>query len=177
MSAPMLDVGALYQRYRNEMWAVAYSALRGTGQEHLAGDVVHDVVLDLLTRPPAAPVKNWTAYLVRACRNKATDKLRSAHYRHGGGPLEAPDHPPTVEFIAEDVVNQVGQQLDGARLWDALALLDPRDRQILWEYKANQRPRDDVARQFGVSPSRVSQIVTAAMETLRERLKEEGVER
>lgn len=39
------------------------------------------------------------------------------------------------------------------------------------------RPRADLAREFDVTPARISQISTEALERLREKFREEGLER
>lgn len=168
------DIGALYLRYRVVLRAVADSVLRDTPQRDQVEDVVMEVLTSLRERPPEDPVRNWEAFLVRATRNKATDVLRSAAVRHHGGPLEDVQHPQTDQFIAEDVAERVDDERAGAAVWHKLSLLDSRDRRILWEYKARGRRREDVAREFRITPARVSQISTASLKILREALLEEG---
>lgn len=168
------DIAALYLRHRVVLLAVARSVLRDTPQRDHVEDVVMEVMTSLGERPPTGPVHNWEAFLVRATRNKAIDLLRSAAARHQGGPIEDDQHPKTDQFIPDDVAERVDNQRAGADLWDKLCLLDPRDRRILWEYKALGRPREDVAREFGISPARVSQISTASLKTLREAHLKEG---
>jgi len=177
VSAPHPDFAALYLRHRQAMHAVAHSVLRGTAHEDFVEDVVMTTVASLLENPPAYVVTNWEAYLVRATRNKALDLLRSAVVRHAGGPIEDHHHPATDQYLGDDVAEWVDDLKEGALLWDKLAMLDPRGRRILWEYKGLGRSRDEVAREFGISPARVSQISTQALKTLHDELLKEGLQR
>lgn len=182
MSTPTPDFEALYLRYSHVMHAVAGSILGGTALASDVEDVVHDTIVSVIERPPSDPVANWEAFLVRATRNKAIDHLRSAQARHDGGPTEEHHHYDQLQahrdrpeqYVAEDVAERIDDERAGAVLWDKLAELDDRDRRILWEFKALGRPRQEAAREFGISPSRVSQISTQALRTLRDELLKEG---
>lgn len=177
MSTPHPDIGALYIRHREPMHAVANSVLRDSAFAGSVEDVVMETISSVIANPPKEQVDNWEAYLVRATRNKAIDLIRSAAARHAGGPIEGHQHPATDQYIADDVAQRIDAVEDGALLWDKLAVLDPRDRQILWQYKALGRPRDEVAREFNITPSRVSQVSTKAMTTLHIELSKEGLHR
>lgn len=177
MAAAPHDLAALYLRHRDAMFAVAYSVLRGTARVSDVEDVVMATVASLLDKPPTEPLINWEAYLVRASRNKALDLLRSAAVRHAGAPIEQDPDSATDEFIADGVAERVDDSRDGAVLWDKLALLEPRERRILWEYKGKGRPRSGVARVFGISPARVSQISTQTLRTLCDEIVKEGLQR
>lgn len=168
------DIGALYLKYRQTMRAVAGSVLRDTAHRDDVEDVLMEVLTTLAEKPPHKPVSNWEAYLVRATRNKAIDMVRSAAARHAGGPIEDHHHPATDQYLADEVAERVDSERAGALVWDALAVLDDRERKIVWQYKALGLPRAEVAQAFGIDPSRVSQISTAALTKMREALPEEG---
>lgn len=168
------DIGALYLKYRQTMRAVASSVLRDTAHRDDVDDVLMDVVTTLVEKPPSKQVTNWEAYLVRATRNKAIDLLRSAAARRAGGPVEEHHHPAIDQYLADDVAEHVDSLRAGALVWDVLAVLEDRERKILWHYKALGLPRAEVAAAFGIDPSRVSQISTAALKKMREALPEEG---
>lgn len=171
------DLGALYLRHRVAMYAVASNVLGGRGLQAHVEDIVMDVIADLLARPPREAVKNWEAYLVSATRNKAVDLIRSAAVRRSGGPL-SPEQEPTVdEHIADDVAQSVDDRMLGGHVWDLLARLEPRDRRILTECVMHERPQEQVAREFGISRSRVSQICSDALRTLQAELTKEGLQR
>lgn len=174
MDPAALDFAALFSRYRESMYGVAYSVLRGTGHENAAEDVVMETMASLMERPPGGDVANWEAYLVRATRNKALDLLRSAAVRYAGGPVDDHDKDDRTTSVEDDVIERVDAERGGGRVWDALSVLGERERQILWKYKALGRPRADVAAEFGVSPARVSQISTQALKTLQSELSKEG---
>lgn len=170
-----VDFAALFLRHRDVMYAVAYSVLRGTGHEDSAEDVVMTTMASLIERPPVGVV-NWEAFLVRATRNKAVDVLRSAALRHAGGPMDDHDISDPTSSFEDEVMESVDAKREGALVWDALSVLEARERQILWQYKALGRPRADVAAEFGVSPARVSQISTQALKTLHSELSKEGLQ-
>lgn len=176
-SAPQPDVGALFLRYRDSMYAVAASVLFSAGRSDDADDVVMDVMTGLLGKPPTGPIENWEAYLITATRNRAIDLIRSANVRHHGGELPATEPIDRLDDTYEAVIERVDDHVLGGHLWDLLAHLDQRSRRILWEYKVLGRPRADVAREFGVTPGRISQVSTEALEQLREMFREKGLER
>lgn len=175
MGASTPDFGALYLRHRERMYAVARSVLKGTAHRDHVDDVVMETMVTLMDRPPAEHIENWEAYLVRATRNKAYDLLKTAHARHAGGTLEPQHDPATDQYLADDIAERVDRQHDAAVLWDSLAVLDTRERSILWDYKALQQPRSEVARKYGISSARVSQISTQALTTLLHELAKEGI--
>lgn len=171
------DWPALYLRHRGAMYRVAVRTLWKSGLAAQAEDVVHDAFTSLMASPPVQPVNNWEALLIRAVKMKAIDLLRSAATVHAGGTLDADVLPDVVDNLEDEVATSVDAVSDGAVLWDSLAMLDERERQILWEHKALGRTRDAVARDFNISPGRVSQICIAAMQKLQPALREGGVQR
>ncbi len=176
-SAPQPDPGALFLRYRHSMYAVAASVLRSAGRADDAADVVMDVMTGLVGKPPTGPITNWEAYLITATRHRAIDLIRSANVRHHGGELPATERIDRLDDTYETVIDRLDDRALGGHLWDFLAHLDHRSRRILWEYKMLGRPRADLAREFDVTPARISQISTEALERLREKFREEGLER
>ena len=85
----------------------------------------------------------------------------------------------------DDVVAAAGHEPNGY-FWegvaqlvapDLMAQLDPRDRYAVFEVKGKGRSRDDIARELGVSPPRVSQITTATLRKLRDAFGKEGLQR
>ena len=171
------DIAALYLRYREAMHGVAASVLRGPGLLDYVEDVVMDVVTSVMEKPPEETIENWEAYLVRVTRNKAIDLVRSAHVRHHGGAIPIGADPPADDYTADAAAERVDDQVLGGHLWDLMAQLDPRDRYAVFEVKGKGRSRDDIARELGVSPPRVSQITTAALRKLRDAFGKEGLQR
>ena len=165
------DLAALYLRYRDSMYRVAASVLRGAGLMEDTGDVVNDAMMSILRNPPKN-VKNWEALLVTVVKRKALDKAKSAHVKHHGPPLDLRVHdvPQTID-IADDI-----EKLERAEeVRELLSRLEHRYRYVLWEVVALKRPRAEVAKELGVTPARVSQMKTQALRMLRELMTEEEV--
>lgn len=173
-ATPPPDWAALYQKHREAMYRVAARTLRGAGREAEAEDVVMAAMESLMKKPPR-DVANWEAMMVKATIRRALDLLKSAEVNHASG-VELVDHDGALPgTLQDDVAEAVDRQRDAAAAWDALSSLGVRHRQVVWEYIAKGRSRDDVAAEFGVSPARVSQIATKALKELKEVLEREGV--
>lgn len=161
------DLGALYLRYRDTMHKVAASVLREAGLSSQAADAVQDTMLSIIASPPPN-VRNWEALLVRAVKRKALDRIKSAHNRHTShAPID-----PTVDMadgvdVAEDVAADLDLKQRAAVAWDSLCVLDDRDRRVVWDVVALQRPGIEVAREHSLSPGRINQIVDRALDELR----------
>lgn len=168
------DWPALFLRHRVAMYRVAASVLREGGLADRAEDAVMDAIMSLMNSPPPG-VREWEAILVSAAKRRAIDILRSASTRHAG-PTLADDHDrPADSYVADDVAEYVDRQRACAVLWDKLAVLDARHRTVAWECVAMGRPRAEVAAELGVTPARVSQMRTKALELLREAMEGEEV--
>jgi RNA polymerase sigma factor (sigma-70 family) len=164
------DIGALYLQHRDAMYRVAASVLREAGRASDAGDAVQDAIVSILASPPVG-VQNWEALLVSTAKRRALDRLKSASVRHSGGELdEGYDRAEPGDDLADDVASAVDSQRRAALAWDSLAALDERHRKAVWDTVALQRPRGEVAAELGVTPARVSQIVTAALKELRDEM-------
>lgn len=171
---PPPDWAALFQKHRDAMYRVAARTLRSAGREAEAEDVVM-TAMESLMKKPRQSVKNWEAMMVKATKRRALDLLKSAEVKHASG-AELVEHdgalPGTLE---DDVIEAVDRQRDAAAAWDKLSILDDRHRQVVWEYIAKGRSRDEVAADLGVSPARVSQMATKALKDMKEALAKEGV--
>ncbi|WP_287016653.1 sigma-70 family RNA polymerase sigma factor [Gordonia sp. (in: high G+C Gram-positive bacteria)] len=170
------DIAAVYYRYRELMHRVAFARLRDSGRTSEAGDVVQDVIVGLMGSPPTG-VKNWESYLVRAVQNKVTDRLRSAAVKHDGGPVDEVSEleRPSDADVGTDVVEAIDLVRRAGIVWDCLSALGDRERRVLWEHVAKDRPRKDVANEFGVTPQRVTQLKNAGLKKLAVAMKAKGV--
>ena len=164
------DLGALYLRHRDAMHRVAASVLREAGRASEASDAVSDAMVSIMASPPR-DVRNWEAFLVTAAKRKALDRVRSAEVRHGGPELvtSAHDRAETTD-IAEDVADAHDRGRRAALARASLSVLDERHRTAVWQTVALERPRADVATELGVSPARVSQMITRALALLRDEM-------
>lgn len=162
-----IDFAAAYLQHRVAMYRVAVSVLREVGRESEAEDVVSDAVVSLLASPPEG-VRNWEALLVTVVKRKALDRVRSAEVRKAGPPVDLErDDPPSEDDVADEVVSAIDRSRLAGVAWDGLSTLDERSRFAVWSFAALGRPRADIATDLGVSPGRVSQMVTAALQKLR----------
>ncbi|MEU4194892.1 sigma-70 family RNA polymerase sigma factor [Kribbella sp. NPDC026611] len=167
---------ALYQKHKDAMYKVAARVLREAGLADQAEDAVADAITSMIQSPPLAEVKNWEAFMVTAAKRKALDRLKSAAVQHSGPELSELSELPSGGDFADEVAEEIDRQRLGARLWDARAVLDVRERRILEEHIERGRSQAEVATEFGISRSRVSQIVTTALKKLRAKLTEEAGE-
>ncbi len=151
------------------MYKVAFSVLREGGIADQAEDVVHDAMTSLISSPPTG-VRSWEAMMVVAAKRKALDRLRSAPFRHAGPELSDDHDRANERDEIEEAAEALDRQREGARAWDALAVLDPRHRLVAREYIVHGRSREEVAAELGVTPARVSQMAKLALEQLREEL-------
>ena len=168
------DVRALYLTHKDAMYRVARRVLREAGLEAEAEDVVSAVITSVLHSRPTG-VENWEAFFVRATRNKAIDKLRSAAVQHVGPEL-GPEHDlPDDNDLSEEVADLVDAQRRMHRIRGSVARLDPRLQTVAWEYIGKERPRQEIASELGVSPGRISQMAKQVLELLRETISREEV--
>jgi RNA polymerase sigma-70 factor (ECF subfamily) len=157
------------------MYRVAARTLREAGRAAAAEDVVMAAMESLMRKPPNG-VKNWEALMVHTTKMRALDLLKSAAVQHSAAiEITDSDGPVTAGF-EDDVIEAVDLSRAAMAAYDKLAILDVRHRQVAWEYVAKGRLRGDVAAELGVSPGRVSQMATAALEQLKKALEMEGVE-
>jgi RNA polymerase sigma factor (sigma-70 family) len=170
VTSPPPDIGALYLQHRDAMYRAAASVLREAGRASEAGDAVQDAIVSILASPPGN-VRNWEALLVGTAKRRALDRLRSAAVRHAGGELDdTHDRAERGDDLADDVASAVDSQRRAALAWDSLAVLDERHRKAVWDMVALERSRSEVAAELGVTPARVSQMVTAALKDLRDEM-------
>lgn len=170
MDAQSPDIAALYLLHRDSMHRSAASVLRGVGRASEASDAVQESIVSIMGSPPK-DVRNWEAFLVKVAKRKALDRLKSAEVRHSGPELTPELQERRFEpDIAEDIAASLDRQQRAAVAWDCLAVLSDRDRKVVWEFLALERPRREIAAELGVTPARVSQIVTKALELLRDEM-------
>lgn len=161
------DLGALYLRHRDTMHKVAASVLREAGLSSQASDAVQDTMLSIISSPPSN-VRNWEAFLVKAVKRKALDRVQSAHNRHTShAPIDLTADVADGVDIAEDVSADLDLKQRAAVAWDSLSVLSERDRRVVWDVVALERPGIEVAREHSLSPGRISQIVGRALGELR----------
>lgn len=179
------DLGALYLEHREVMFRVAHSMLR-TDRHNGAEDVIGEVMVSLMKRPPPGHVDNWEAFLVRAVRNKVVDLWRSAAHRHEQ--LSLAEVSPLDDELggdqigddpATEVIDLIERQRTVQTVREAMVELEARDSQaafVLWQVTGLDRTSREVADGLGVSSSRVRQIAAKARKELTSILDAKGVD-
>lgn len=129
-----------------------------------ARDVVHDVCVALMERPPADPVHTPLAFLRRVSTHRAIDRLRADDLRAQ-----------VVESVA-DTPDIATHTLDGAQALDfkqqleALVVivegLPPRARQCFLLHRIHGMRHEEIAEAIGVSRSMVTHHVNRALDRI-----------
>ncbi|MDG9930743.1 MULTISPECIES: RNA polymerase sigma factor [unclassified Pseudomonas] len=139
---------------------VEYIRRRFQGSQ-FAREVVHDVCVQLLEKPPQQPVKVPFAFLRRATFNRAIDRRRADSTRDA-----------RFEAVAE-VSDWHMHDLDGAAALDfeqqleaLLAIIDAlpaRARQVFLLHRIHDMPQREIAEELGISVNMVTQHFARAM--------------
>ncbi|HWV11022.1 MAG TPA: RNA polymerase sigma factor [Pseudomonas sp.] len=153
-------IGALALHYDD---LVDYIRRRFQGTQ-FAREVVHDVCLQLLEKPPRQPIHLPFAFLRRASFNRAIDRRRADSTRAA-----------YFETTA-DVPDWHAHELDGAAALDfeqqldaLLAIIDglpARARQVFLLHRIHGMPQREIAEELGISSNMVTQHFTRAMRTI-----------
>ena len=163
----------LYRRYG----AAAYGlALRLTGQQLLAQDVVHDAFLALWRAPEAFdPARGaFRTFFLSLVHHRAVDTIRREE-RLRKRQERASNLEPTVdEDVAEDVVaaSFMGQRRKEVR--EALTTLPPEQRQVVELAYFEGKTQVVIAEELHIPVGTVKTRTMAAMQKLRKALQEES---
>lgn len=172
-SPQMPDVAAHYQENRETMWRHAKRQLflRGRPASE-AKDIVSRTMLSLLEHPPAAPVNNWEALLVRAVTNKVLDYTKSAEVAHRS-PAELDDNIPDLGSSA--TIERIESFDLAHRISNYFPLLNSQQMEALRQRVLLDLPRAEVANSMRLSGPRVTQLVKEAVDILKAAIAQEGV--
>jgi len=135
-------------------------------RQDFARDLVHDVCVQVLEKPPAGPVKLPFAFLRRTAFNRGIDKLRSERRQHAllSDPRSVQDHSDDWDGL---------RALDFERQLTALlAIIDAlpaRQRQVFLLHRIHAMAQRDIATELGISTNMVTQHFTRAMGTIAQR--------
>lgn len=147
--------------------------LRGRPADE-AEDIVSRTMLSLFEHPPAAPVDNWEAFLVRAVTYKVLDYVKSAEVAHRSPTeLELNDDSPDLDSSA--AIERIETFDLAHRISNHFPLLNPQQMEALRQRTLLDRPRATVARSMGLSGPRITQLVNEAVELLKAAMAQEGV--
>ena len=149
-----MDIESIYRSYSQDVMNVAYFY---TGNQEDAEDVMVDVFLSIMARPPKNEA-NLKSYLFRSAMNKSFD-LRK---RRRPDPLE-------TEIAAP--VDQTPQQ---AFLVSAIAKLPLKYREVLVLRFVEEMPEAEIASFLRLSLSAVKKRVQRGKEKLKKELERHG---
>lgn len=137
---------------------------RRFGDKHFARDVLQDVCVQLLERPPAGHVGKPLAFLRHVSTHRAIDRYRAESTRQthadaweadAGGAAESPD-------IADAIAYR--QTVD--RLEQCIATLPPRCQEVFILHRLHGLPQQEVAVRLGISRGMVARHMARAMTLL-----------
>jgi RNA polymerase sigma factor (sigma-70 family) len=153
-------IGALALHYDD---LVEYVRRRFQGSQ-FAREVVHDVCLQVLEKPPGQAVKLPFAFLRRASFNRAIDRRRADNTRN------------TYFETTAEVPEWHVHELDGAAVLDfeqqleaLLAIIErlpARARQVFLLHRIHGMPQREIAEELSVSVNMVTQHFARAMRTI-----------
>lgn len=160
------DWAAIFSQHYSVMYAAAASVLKGqTALGVDADDIVSIALGEAISKGLPAEVGQLHSYLARIARLRAIDALRRRKHQSDEPPDPATELPtriipdgPEALALQSELASEVAAHLDG---------LPERERIALESTVMRDRPRDEVAAALGVTPQRVSQLVSAALARLR----------
>jgi RNA polymerase sigma factor (sigma-70 family) len=168
-----VELEELYVEHRDMMWRTAQRVLKGQVASGVsAEDIVMTVMAELAQKgipddEDGRPF-NLPAYLRRCVFYRAIDALRRAERLQALDPArDLTDSTSADPHTAAESHNFL------PRFDELLRKLSANERYVFQERVLNGRPAKDVARELGVSPPRVSQLVTAALKKLKDGLRED----
>ncbi len=162
---------ALYERYRHFLWYIANGILH---DESLAEDAVQEAFLTLtrhMDQVEGADSTRTRNFCAAITRTRALDILRSRS-RHPQVSLD--DNPEVYEEAqqAPDVLDEVLERLDGARIADALAALPDHYREVFTYRYLFEMSEKETAEILGLSEKNVNARLFRARKKLQEALRD-----
>lgn len=130
----------------------------------LARDVVHDVCVELMERPPVQEVHAPLAFFRRVCMHRAIDRWR-ADVAHGAV-IESVGHTPDIHVHTEDGASALDFDQQLAALVAVIEALPPRARQCFLLHRIHGMTHEAIATEIGVTRSMVTQHLRNALERI-----------
>lgn len=136
------------------------------GDHHFAQDVVHDVCIEIMEKPPRDTVHTPIAFLRRLSRNRAIDRYRQYQVQqtHISSLQGTAAHAHHVD--GERVLHFV-QRLEALKR--VIEALPSRQRQVFLLHKLHDMPQQEIAYELGISRNMVTQHFTRAMAAIHQK--------
>lgn len=141
---------------------VEYIRRRFNGRD-FARDLVHDVCVQVMEKPPQEPIKLPLAFLRRTAFNRAIDRLRAerVRYDYQSGPMAA--QPGVDEWDGAKALD-FEQQLTA--LLAIIEGLPARQRQVFLLHRIHAMAQREIAEELGISANMVNQHFARAMRSI-----------
>jgi len=139
---------------------------RKFSRRDFARDLVHDVCIQMLEKPPKEKIALPLAFLRRTTFNRAVDWLRAERTRqiHASVPLS-----PGSGIDAWDGAHQLDFEQQLNALLDIIQSLSPRQRQVFLLHRIHGMAQRDIAVELGVSANMITQHFNHAMRAIVQR--------
>jgi RNA polymerase sigma factor (sigma-70 family) len=133
---------------------------RRFGDQHFARDVVHDVCLEIMERPPQLAVQTPMAFLRKLSRHRAIDRYRQyqTQQSHLNHLQQTAEHAHQID--GERVMHFV-QRLEALKR--IIEALPARQRQVFLLHRLHDMPQQEIADALGISRNMVTQHFNKAM--------------
>lgn len=141
---------------------VDYIKRRFHGRD-FARDLMHDVCVQVLEKPPREPIAAPLAFLRRAAFNRAIDRIRAERTRQVHLHSHVPDYLSVDEWDGAQALD-FEQQL--AALLGIIEGLPVRQRQVFLLHRIHDMPHREIAGELGISVNMVTQHFGRAMKTI-----------
>lgn len=133
------------------------------GDRHFAQDVVHDVCIALIERPPQQVVHTPLAFLQHLLKHRAIDRCRNdlVQQRH-----IADMQATAISFSTHDGAHMLHFKQRLAELITIIEQLPARQRQVFLLHRLHQMPQQEIADELGISRNMVTQHFGKAIATI-----------
>jgi RNA polymerase sigma factor (sigma-70 family) len=133
------------------------------GDWHFAQDVVHDVCMELIERPPQQEVHTPLAFLQHLLKHRAIDRCRSQQVQQ----RHIADMQATAStFSTHDGAHILHFKQKLAALITIIEQLPARQRQVFLLHRLHQMPQQEIADELGISRNMVTQHFGKAMSAI-----------
>lgn len=137
---------------------------RRFGGRGFARDVVHDVCVELMDRPPAEEIRAPLALLRRMSSNRAIDHTRADATRRAR--IEAVAEPPDERVHHDDGAQLLSGSQQLMALMQVIEGLPSRARQVFLLHRVHDMPQQEIAQTLGISRNMVAQHMARAMRSV-----------
>ena len=159
---------AFYKKYYRQLFALAYRYVR---QPEAAEEIVHDLFINIWNRAGQLNIQySMKSYLFRAIVNSALNFIKKEKMDAEKRSAYVAIH--ENEQTAED--NPVNEELLLVNLEEALTLLPPKCKEVMFLSRFGKLKQQEIADQLGISLKTVKNHLTYGFQKLREHLEKRG---